>query len=77
MSEIIQKLRKKGYSELVDCLLENDKDCYTKKDRLNKSSTCRQLNWKNKKLEDALKEMKEILKNEFEFLDHDEIDIKV
>ncbi len=66
MQEVIQKLRDAGYGELVDCLLDNEKDCYTKKGRLNKSSTCRKLNWKSKKLEDALKSMKELLKMEFD-----------
>lgn len=71
MQEIIQKLRAAGpeYSELVDCLLDNEKDCYTKKGRLNKSSTCRKLNWKSKKLEDALKQMKDLLKNEYDICD--------
>lgn len=67
IQEIITKLRAAGYSELVDCLLDNEKDCYTKKGRLNKSSTCRRLNWKGKKLEDALQHMREILKSEFDF----------
>lgn len=66
IQEIIQKLREAGYSELVDCLLDNEKECYTKKGRLNKSSTCRKLNWKGKKLEDALDHMRSILKNEFD-----------
>lgn len=65
MQEIIQKLRDSGYSELIDCLLDNEKECYTKKGRLNKSSTCRRLSWKSKKLEDALEEMKELLKLEY------------
>jgi hypothetical protein len=69
MQEVIQKLRIAGYGELVDCLLENEKDCYTKKGRLNKSSTCRKLNWKSKKLEDALKQMKELLKEEFDLVE--------
>lgn len=69
MQEIIQKLRDNGFSELVDCLLENDRECYTKKDRLNKSSTCRKLDWKNKKLEDAFEQMKELLKDDFDFED--------
>lgn len=69
MQEVIEKLRSAGYSELVDCLLDNEKDCYTKKGRLNKSSTCRKLNWKSKKLEDALKQMKELLKEEFDIQD--------
>ena len=67
MQEILTKLRAAGYSELIDCLLDNEKDCYTKKGRLNKSSTCRRLNWKGKKLEDALQHMREILKSEFDF----------
>jgi len=67
MQEIIQKIREAGYSELVDCLLDNEKDCYTKKGRLNKSSTCRKLNWKGKKLEDALDHMRTILQGEFDF----------
>lgn len=66
MQEVIQKLRDSGYSEIVDCLLDNEKDCYTKKGRLNKSSTCRKLDWKSKKLEDALKSMRELLKEEFD-----------
>jgi hypothetical protein len=67
IQEIITKLRDAGYGELVDCLLDNEKDCYTKKGRLNKSSTCRRLNWKGKKLEDALQHMRDILKSEFDF----------
>lgn len=63
-NEIIEKLKKKGYSELIDCLLNNDEKVYTKKGRLNKSSTCRKLSWKNKQLEDALAEMKEILEKD-------------
>jgi len=69
MQEVLQKLRDSGYSELVDCLLDNEKDCYTKKGRLNKSRTCRTLNWKSKKLEDALKQMKELLKAEYDLED--------
>lgn len=64
--EVIDKLREAGYSELVDCLLDNEKDCYTKKGRLNKSSTCRRLNWKGKKLEDALQEMRVLLASEYD-----------
>lgn len=67
IQEIIEKLKDAGYGELVDCLLDNEKDCYTKKGRLNKSSTCRRLNWKGKKLEDALQHMRDILKSEFDF----------
>lgn len=75
MEEVINKLKESGYGELVDCLLDNEKDCYTKKGRLNKSSTCRRLSWKGKKLEDTLKEMREILKSDFDIdLDFDEVD---
>ncbi len=69
--EVIQKLKEAGYSELVECLLDNEKDCYTKKGRLNKSSTCRRLNWKGKKLEDALKQMRTILQAEFDLEEED------
>jgi hypothetical protein len=71
--EVIQKLKEAGYSEIVDCLLDNEKDCYTKKGRLNKSSTCRKLNWKGKKLEDALEQMRIILAAEYN-LDIEEIE---
>lgn len=64
--EIIEKLKEAGYGELVECLLDNEKDCYTKKGRLNKSSTCRRLNWKGKKLEDALLQMRVLLASEFD-----------
>lgn len=67
VQEVIQKLRDHGYGELVDCLLDHASDCYTKKDRLNKSGTIRKLGWKSKKLEDALKQMREILGPEFGF----------
>jgi len=67
IQEIIQKIRDAGYSELIDCLLHNEKDCYTKKGRLNKSSTCRKINWKGKKLEDALDHMRILLQGEFDF----------
>lgn len=63
-NEVIEKLRKKGYGELIDCLLDNEEKVYTKKGRLNKSSTCRKLSWKSKQLEDALVEMKEILEKD-------------
>ena len=62
--ELIQKLVDRGYGELVDCLLSNESKCYTKRDRLNKSATCRELGWKAKQLEDALNEMREILRQD-------------
>ena len=66
MDEVIQKLKDNGYSELVSCLIDNDTECYTKKGRLNKSATGRKLGWKGKQLEDALKEMKELLSKDFD-----------
>lgn len=65
MQEIIQKLIDNGYGEYVDCLLLNESICYTKKSRLNKSATCRKMDKKNKELEDAIKQMRELLRNEF------------
>lgn len=64
VQELIQKLVNKGYEKYVDCLLSNESKVYTKKGRLNKSSLCRELGCKGKDLEDALKEMRELLKEE-------------
>jgi hypothetical protein len=66
MQELIQKLIDRGYGPIVDCLLSNESKCYTKKDRLNKSATCREMGWKSKQLEDALMEMREVLKKDVE-----------
>lgn len=66
IEEMITKLRARGFSHLVDCLLENENDCYTKKGRLNKSATTRKLGWKSKQLEDALQAMRDVLKDEFQ-----------
>lgn len=63
-AELIQKLIDNGYGELVNGLLNNERKTYTKKFRLNKSGACRVLGWKGKQLEDALRECKEILKND-------------
>jgi hypothetical protein len=60
--ELIQKLIDQGYGELVDALLSNESQVYTKKGRLNKSGACRVLKWKTKQLEDALEACREILK---------------
>jgi len=73
MQEIIEKLKKNGHENIVQCLIDNESDCYTKKSRLNKSGTCRKMGWKNKQLEDALEEMRELLKEDFDFL-NDEIE---
>jgi len=63
-NELIQKLIDNGYEELVNGLLNNERQTYTKKSRLNKSGACRVLGWKGKQLEDALIACKEILKND-------------
>ena len=63
--EIIQKLIDNGYADIVECLLGNENTVYTKKGRLNKSSACREMDWKNKQLEDALRGMRECLKDEY------------
>lgn len=61
IQEIIEKLRDNGYGDIVDCLLENESIVYTKKGRLNKSSTCREMDWKNKQLEDTIQAIKNIV----------------
>ena len=63
IQELINKLIEKGYGQLVDILL--NPESYTKKDRLNKSSVCRQLGWKAKQLEDALEECEQLLDIDF------------
>ena len=72
IQEIMQKLKNNGWGELVECLLYNESECYTKRGRLNKSATIRMLGWKSKQLEDALIGMKDLLK--FDFLDEDEFE---
>lgn len=64
--ELIEKLIKNGYGDIVNTLLENDNKVYTKKGRLNKSGACRKLKLKTKQLEDKLEEMKNLLKNEMD-----------
>jgi len=61
MQEIINKLYQNGYKDIVNCMLANEGRVYTKKGRLNKSSLCRELGWKSKRLEDILKEMRQLL----------------
>ena len=72
MQEIIEKLRSNGYAEFVDCLLDNDNICYTKRGRLNKSALIRKLGCKSKQLEDALEGMRTLLNGEFQLFDEDE-----
>jgi hypothetical protein len=64
--ELIQKLIKEGYGDIVKVLLENENKVYTKKGRLNKSGACRKLKLKTKQLEDKLNEMKNLLKNDLD-----------
>lgn len=65
IQEIIEKLNKHGYGKIVDCLLSNESKCFTKKGRLNKSSTSKLLGIKSKVLEQKLFEMREVLAQEF------------
>jgi len=75
MLEIIEKLKANGYTKLVECLLDHESDCYTKKGRLNKSATTRKMGWKSKQLEDALLGMRELLGVDFGIeIDEDEED---
>ena len=64
--ELIQKLIKNGYGDIVQVLLENENKVYTKKGRLNKSGACRKLKLKTKQLEDKLLEMKNLLKTDLD-----------
>ena len=59
--ELIEKLRKNGFGEFVDQMLENEQQCYTKKARLNKSGACRVLGWKTKDLEDVMEQCRQLL----------------
>lgn len=64
-AELIEKLREKGFEDLIEALLMENQ-VYTKKGRLNKSGACRVLGWKTKQLEDALAECRKILRGEFD-----------
>lgn len=66
IQEVIDKLKEKGCGKLIECLMDNEAECYTKKGRLNKSATCRITGLKTKELEDMLKQMREILCQEYE-----------
>ena len=59
--EVIDKLVSAGYGELIDAVLMNESKCFTKKGKVNKSGTCRVLNWKTKQLEDAFLACRTIL----------------
>lgn len=62
--ELIDKLVKAGYGELIDSILMNEGKCFTKKGRPNKSGICRVLGSKTKQLEDAFSECRMILEND-------------
>lgn len=64
--ELIEKLIKSGYGDIVQVLLENEHKVYTKKGRLNKSGACRKLKLKTRQLEDKLLEMKNLLKGDLD-----------
>jgi len=72
--ELIQKLIERGYAPLIDALLDNEKQVYTKKGRLNKSGACRVLGWKPKELEQALDACRDILKNDMFFTSDEDKD---
>lgn len=63
--EIIKILIDKGFGELVDALLMNEGECFTKKGRPNKSGICRILGWKTKELEDTMEECRIALGESF------------
>ncbi len=64
--ELINKLRKHGFGEVIDVILLNEYKIYTKKGRLNKSGACRVLGLKPKQLDDMLIIWREILINDFD-----------
>ena len=47
-SELIQKLIDNGYGELVEAILGNERECFTRSSRSNKSGMSRVLGWKVK-----------------------------
>lgn len=63
--ELVQKLIDNGYGDLIKVLIDGDNKTFTKKGRLNKSGTSRELNWKNKQLEDAINDCRRILAEDY------------
>lgn len=63
--ELIQKLIDNGFGHFVETFLTQEKLVFTKRGRLNKSSSCRQLGWKNKELETAMEKMRNLLEKDF------------
>lgn len=64
--ELIEKLYKLGYGEIIDAFLENEDKVTTKKGRINKSGFCRVLDCKTKQLEDQLEGMRKALEEDME-----------
>lgn len=65
IQEVVEKLKEHGYGDLIECLMDNEAECYTKKGRLNKSATCRKTGLKTKDLEDKLRNMRDLLRHEY------------
>lgn len=65
IQEVVSKLKENGYGNIIECLMDNEAECYTKKGRLNKSATCRKTGLKTKELEDMLRNMRDLLKHEY------------
>jgi hypothetical protein len=61
INELIDKLKQHGCGELVEALLNNESDVYTKKGRLNKCGACRVMKCKTKQLEDLLEKARQII----------------
>jgi hypothetical protein len=64
--EIIAKIIKAGYGNIVDAFLLNENECYTKKGRLNKSGACRVLGAKPKQLDDQFAELQRLLEGDLQ-----------
>ena len=62
--ELIDKLIKAGYGEIVNAFLLNESKTYTKKSRLNNSGACRVLDLKPKQLDDQFKMMRALLERD-------------
>jgi len=66
IKELITKLIQNGHGDIVEAFLLNDRKCYTKKGRLNKSGACRVLDLKPKQLDDNFAIMRKLLEEDFE-----------
>ncbi len=68
-AETLHVLSQKGYAKLIDQMLVHHELCFTKNGRINKSGTCRVMNWQSIQLEEALKDMKNIISPDEDFDD--------